>query len=140
MFTTMLFTSCGFKLVNVDLDVTLADGTHEKTTVSKILETIDKGSLNDKEKYNDAYCSFVGTVGLVEQPKANSKRYGDHYVYGTIEIEGSISVEYTREQEDFVRNLKKGDKVKVSGNIYSIYNNGIQMYCVNHSNNNIEKV
>ena len=139
MIAAMLLTACSAKLINVDLDVTFPDGTQEKTTVSKILETIDKGSLNDKDKYKDAQCSFVGTVGYVKEHMANPEKHEGHAIYGTIEIDGSISVEYTKEQEDFVRNLKKGDKVKVSGYMYSFNNNGIQMYCVHHSSNTIEK-
>ena len=125
----MIYNSkCTEKIVN-------KEGTTENFKIGELGKIANSNHVAFEEKYKGC---FVEVISRVEEIKSNVT-FNGYYMKSYVELNGNWIVE-TSGNEDIIASLKKGDYVKITGNIYYNFGSELRVYQVNGNNTTIEKV
>jgi hypothetical protein len=100
-----------------------------KTTAAwKILELNSENEQSAYSKYGRKQAEVISTVAEVEGPVTVN---GFKYPYGYVKLDGGWQVQVSTDDRTFVKKLKAGDVVKVTGEITDINSSSININAIN---------
>ena len=114
------------------VEITNNNGEIENITGQELRDISEENGVMFDNLYKEAPVRVIGTVEKVQ----GNIDYLGHFMEGYVVLKGGWLVEVS--STDLVENLRSGDKVEITGNIFSANHQYIDIWIVNGNTTNIK--